>query len=358
MLIELIEITMIFLGIAVLSAILVGIVRRLALGWKILDIPNHRSLHDSPTPRGGGLVIVVLCLAGWWSYSLWSGTEPARMVYAYIIAASMIALVSWIDDVRGLSNSVRFAVHAFSAIFVILCSDAAWQSVSIPVYGDLTLGMLGMPLALLWIIGFTNSYNFMDGIDGIAGVQAMVAGIGWLLLGTMNHQPECAVLGLLIAAGSIGFLWWNRPPARIFMGDVGSAFLGFNFAFLSVWAAAKDPHMAVAGVVLVWPFAFDSIFTLLRRLSKGENIFKAHRSHLYQRLIQIGWPHGKVSVLYMGMAALGIIPAVVFVRYPTIGSWLIMLLIPVMAGGLWLLVIYHEKYFSTSNYNSPKQSIP
>lgn len=358
MLSESILITLIYLGVAISSAVLVGLVYRLTLAWQILDVPNHRSLHDFPTPRGGGLVIVAISLAGWWSYAMWSGKLPAMMLYSYIVAAALIALVSWIDDVSGLDNWVRFVVHLSGAIIVILGSGAAWQSIALPFYGELTLGMLGIPLVLLWIVGLTNAYNFMDGIDGIAGVQALVAGLGWMLLGSLGNQPECAVLGMLIAAGSAGFLWWNLPPARIFMGDVGSAFLGFTFAFLAVWAAAKDPRMAVAGIVLVWPFVFDSIFTLLRRVRKGENIFKPHRSHLYQRLVQIGWSHGKVSALYALLAVIGIVPAAVFVHWPTVGSWLILIMLPLLAGGLWILVVCHEKKFSASICNTSSQSVP
>ncbi len=186
----------------------------------------------------------------------------------------------------------------------------------------------------------------MDGIDGIAGLQALVAGSGWYLLGTLTDQSAFAMLGALIAASSAGFLWWNWPPAKIFMGDVGSAFLGFTFAVLPVFAALTHNRIAAAGIILVWPFVFDSVFTLLRRLSKGENIFQAHRSHLYQRLVQKGWTHGQVSSLYAALAGIGIVPAATFVRWPMAGSWLIVILLPLLAGGLWSLVVYQEKCFS------------
>jgi Fuc2NAc and GlcNAc transferase len=357
MIVQSIQLTSLFVGIALISAVLVGLVYRFALAWQILDIPNDRSSHDSPTPRGGGLVIVGISLAGLLAYILWSGAHPAMPVYSFIMAAAMIALVSWLDDIRSLPNWVRFVVHLAGALIVILGSGAAWQSFSLPFYGELPLGIVGFTVALMWIAGFTNSYNFMDGIDGIAGVQAVVAGLGWLLLGSMINQPECAVLGMLISAGSAGFLWWNLPPAKIFMGDVGSAFIGFSFAFMSVWAAANDPHMAVAGVILVWPFVFDSIFTLLRRVRKGENIFKPHRSHLYQRLVQQGWTHGQVSILYMLLALVGIVPATTFVRCPTLGSWLIITILPLFAAGLWIFVICHEKKHATSEFNTTAQSI-
>ncbi len=340
-----VQIILVFLGIAAISAVLVGILRRLALGWQILDVPNQRSSHESPTPRGGGLAIVVLSLAGYSGYGLWLAAPPKAIIYIYLAGAALIALISWIDDVRGLPNRVRFGVHLLSAILIILGIGAAWKIVAVPFFGDVALGMLGTVLALFWIVGLTNTYNFMDGIDGIAAAQALMAGAGWMILGAMSDQGDCVAIGLLIAAASAGFLWWNLPPAKIFMGDVGSAFLGFTFAVLPVIAAQRNNRLAAAGMILVWPFVFDSVFTLLRRLSKGENIFQAHRSHLYQRLVQNGWTHGQVSSLYAALAGIGIVPAAMFVRWPMAGSWLIVILLPLLAVGLWSLVVHQEKVF-------------
>jgi Fuc2NAc and GlcNAc transferase len=335
-----------FIAVALISALFVAMLVRLAWRWRILDIPNQRSSHSIPTPRGGGLAIVLLTLTGWGCYAFWGGTVPMAMVNLYTAAAALIALTGWIDDLRSLPNLFRLSVHLAATLLLLLCGGIAWRSLELPFIGDLALGFWGVPLAALWIIGLTNAYNFMDGIDAIAGIQALIAGFGWYLLGTLSGQPAYAMLGTLIAAGSAGFLWWNRPPARIFMGDVGSAFLGFTFAALAVIAAQTDTRLALGGVILVWPFVFDSIFTLLRRLCKGENIFQAHRSHLYQRLVQKGWTHAQVSSLYAVLAGIGIVPAAMFVRWPMAGSWLIVILLPLLAGGLWSLVVYQEKCFS------------
>ncbi|MGA2059058.1 MAG: glycosyltransferase family 4 protein [Thermoguttaceae bacterium] len=335
-----------FIAVAFLSALIVAMIVRLAWRWRILDIPNRRSSHSIPTPRGGGLAIVLLTLAGWWCYAFWGGKVPMTMVNVYTAAAALVALTGWFDDLYSLPNLFRLSVHLAAAILLLLGGGIAWQSLELPFLGELTLGFWGFPLAVLWIVGLTNTYNFMDGIDAIAGIQALIAGFGWYLLGTLSGEPAYAMFGMLIAAGSAGFLWWNRPPARIFMGDVGSAFLGFTFAVLPVIAAQTNNRIAVAGIILVWPFVFDSVFTLLRRLSKGENIFQAHRSHLYQRLVQKGWTHGQVSSLYAVLAGISIAPAAMFVRWPTAGSWFIVVLLPLLAGGLWLLVVYQEKCLS------------
>jgi UDP-N-acetylmuramyl pentapeptide phosphotransferase/UDP-N-acetylglucosamine-1-phosphate transferase len=330
------------LGLSIVSYILVQGVLIWTQRHEILDVPNERSSHTRPTPRGGGLAIVLICLAGWCVYAFTWSDDSGWLIWGYASAAALLALVSFLDDLYGLSNTKRFIAHLAAAI-LILYTCGWWMSLTMPFVGTLDLGWFGAILSLLWIVGLTNAYNFMDGIDGIAAGQAIVAGIGWLLLGEITGITCVVCLGFLITAASLGFLFHNRPPARIFMGDVGSAFLGFTFAFLAVWAAQQDPRLGVAGVLLVWPFVFDSIFTLLHRLHKGENIFQAHRSHLYQRLVKCGVTHGKVSLGYTLLAASGIVPAVVFVQWPTGGSWLIVILFPLLAGGLWFAVLYREK---------------
>ena len=214
----------------------VGRLRRWAGHRQLLDFPNERSSHTHPTPRGGGLVIVILSTAGlilaWLRYPTLS---PAALI-AYLVGAWLIAGVSWLDDQRSLPNRVRFAAHSLGAILAIL-AFGYWRVVSIPLIGSLDLGWLGLLITFVWIAGLTNAYNFMDGIDGIAGGQAVVAGLGWAVLGWSDQQPLVAALGVLLAAASLGFLGHNWPPARIFMGDVGSAFLGYTFAVLPVVAA-------------------------------------------------------------------------------------------------------------------------
>jgi UDP-N-acetylmuramyl pentapeptide phosphotransferase/UDP-N-acetylglucosamine-1-phosphate transferase len=309
---------------------------------QILDVPNERSSHTRPTPRGGGLVIALVSTIGlllaWFFYPAW----PPVALAAYLLGAWLIAAVSWLDDLRSLPSRLRFAAHSLAAIFVIL-AFGYWRVVNVPLAGPVNLGWLGLPITFVWIVGLTNAYNFMDGIDGIAGGQAVVAGIGWVLLGWLSRQPLCSVLGLLLAASSLGFLGHNWPPARIFMGDVGSAFLGYSFAVLAVIAAKSDPRLAAAGFLLVWPFVFDTTFTLLRRLRMRENIFAAHRSHLYQRLIILGYSHGRVSLLYAGLATLGGVLAVAWVLGAAAAPYLIAILIPTAAVGLLSYVQAQER---------------
>ena len=325
-----------------LSYLGVAGLKRLAERRQILDIPNERSSHTRPTPRGGGLAIVMVVLFGWLVVlSLYPGSW-VKAGLPYVIGAALIAAVSWVDDLRSLSNRLRFGVHMLGAVLAIW-AFGYWSYITLPIVGSLYLGLVGLMLTFLWIVGLTNAYNFMDGIDGIAGGQAVVAGLGWAMLGYLTDQPLVGLMGVLLAAASLGFLGFNWPPARIFMGDVGSAFLGFTFAALAVAAAQRDPRIALVGILFVWPFVFDATFTLLRRLKNGENIFAAHRSHLYQRLVIVGYSHRFVTLLYMGLAAWGTIWGLMWSRSIAGSETVIIVTIPLLCLTLWMFVNRRER---------------
>ncbi|MBU6349322.1 MAG: glycosyltransferase family 4 protein [Chloroflexi bacterium] len=289
---------------SVVAYVGVAYMRRWA-AQRMLDIPNERSSHTQPTPRGGGLLIVLVTLAGLWLATPFMAISLLRpALAAFSLGAALIAWISWCDDRRPLPSRVRFGAHAIGALAMIILVGS-WQTVALPLLPTVTFGWLGVPLTFFWLVGLTNAYNFMDGIDGLAGGQAVVAGLGWLMLGQLVGLPLVSLLGVFVAGSSLGFLGHNWPPARIFMGDVGSAFLGFTLATLAVLGGLADARLPFAGVLLLWPFVFDTIFTILRRLRRGENIFAAHRSHLYQRLVIAGWRHRTVTLLYLGLALLG-----------------------------------------------------
>lgn len=294
----------------------------------LLDLPNERSSHTRPTPRGGGLGIVVVTLVG---AALLAGQQPS--LWGYIIAAGLIAAVSWVDDVRSLSNRVRFGTHLLGAVLVVI--TGGWiEQMHFPLVGIISLGWFGLPLTLFWLVGMTNIYNFMDGIDGIAGSQAIVAGAGYSFLGWLVNNEVLTWLGLVVAAASLGFLLHNWSPAKIFMGDVGSAFLGFTFGWLGIIATRTDATLAVPMVLLLWAFLFDAGFTLIRRLQRRENIFAAHRTHLYQRMVIAGHPHARVTLLYTLLALVGLFAAwLSWNGNALIGIAIVLLL----AVALWLL---------------------
>jgi UDP-N-acetylmuramyl pentapeptide phosphotransferase/UDP-N-acetylglucosamine-1-phosphate transferase len=235
-----------------------------------------------------------------------------------------VALVSWFDDVRSLPSLTRLVAHGLGAAVAILALGY-WTTVSLPGVGSVGLGWIGLPLTAVWLIGLTNAYNFMDGIDGIAAGQGVVAGLAWAAIGSIAGQPLISTLGLLLAAASLGFLGHNWPPAHIFMGDVGSAFLGYSFAVLPLLLThlSSEPRLQrvapVLGCLVVWPFVLDATSTFLRRLARRENVLTPHRAHVYQRLVITGHSHRRVTSLYVALAAAGALVAVILAN--RIGSY-------------------------------------
>ena len=320
----------------------VGTLRAWAARGNALDIPNPRSSHTRPTPRGGGLAIVVCTLIGLWVLSLsLRNVLDLRMTIGYSLGAILIAAVSWRDDLEPVSNRVRFGAHVAGAL-IVLFTVGWWEQVTLPLLPSFSLGLLGSVITLFWIVGLVNVYNFMDGIDGLAGGQAVIAGVAWAALGWWFNQWLVAILSVLVAAASAGFLLHNWPPARIFMGDVGSAFLGFTFAVVAVIASFSDPRLALVGVVLLWPFMFDATYTLLNRLRKGENIFQAHRSHLYQRLVIAGQTHRKVTSLYLSIKLVSAGSVMLRLFMPPFGLWLLAPWLLLSVAGTWTYVLRVE----------------
>lgn len=331
-------------GALVLSCLCVAGLRRWA-DERMLDIPNVRSLHTRPIPRGGGLGIVIVVLIGTWGLFFFRIlSTPFRALAAFSLGGGIVAWTGWLDDIHRLPYRIRLVVQAISSA-IILIIIGYFRNITVPFVGDIHLYSIGIPLGLLWMMGLTNAYNFMDGIDGIAGGQALVAGLGWAIIGYMSGETFGGLIGVLLAATSLGFLFHNWPPARIFMGDVGSAFIGFTLAVLPIMAGQRDPRFIIAGVLLVWPFIFDTSFTLVRRMINKENIFEAHRSHIYQRLVIAGYSHRFVTLIYMGLALTGAILSFFWVRgtHPLDAFAILM---PVMLFmGLWRFTIRAEKRF-------------
>ena len=290
----------------------VGFYRRWSERNGIVDIPNERSSHASPTPRGGGLVIAGVCLAGYLAIALITGS---RCSWGYVTGCLIVVAVSWLDDLRSVSSAVRLACHAVAALIFIV-DTGFLASVEIPgMASDLSFGYIAPFITFLWIVWVINAYNFMDGIDGIAGTQALVAAIGWALISYTTHAFSTYYFALIITAAAAGFLVHNWQPARLFMGDTGSAYLGFTVAVIPVLAASESPassgRFALTGVIVLWFFLFDSLLTFFRRAIAGERVWTAHREHIYQRMVLSGRSHAFVSLLY-GMCSILVIAAFAF----------------------------------------------
>ena len=307
---NLISSSLAFLSLTILAFAGVIWIRRLALRRHIMDHPNERSSHSIPTPRGGGVAIVVLVIATVLVFGIFNGFNKSSL--AFIVSGTLLAFLGWQDDVRSLSPRVRFPIQ-FVAIVIAMLGMGYFESVTIPLFGRWDLGWEGIPITFLWILGLINAYNFMDGIDGIAGGVALAAGLGWMILtssfgGTEfggRENPLAFWLSLSLAATSLGFLGHNWPPARIFMGDVGSTFLGFSFAVMPLMSAHRGGDALMFGTAIMWTFIMDAGLTFLRRLARREDVFAAHRTHLYQRLVISGIKPAFVSALFILLTLLG-----------------------------------------------------
>lgn len=284
--------------------------RQWSLKRGIFDIPNERSSHKTPTPRGGGLVIASVSLGFFLIYCVFF---EAGSFWGYFAGAILICLISWLDDLYTISVIWRFIAHSLAA-FAVIWTLGFWEHIYIPFWGELYLAKYGILLTFFWIVWLINAYNFMDGIDGIAGVQALAAGIGWFVSSILLDINHTAFYGGILAVSALAFLRHNWSPAKIFMGDIGSAFLGFTFAVMPLLAleekrGARQTEMIlpILGVFMVFPFVFDSLWTFIKRLVRGEKVWQAHRKHIYQKLVISGFTHSKVSLIYALLSFLSVL---------------------------------------------------
>lgn len=263
----------------------------------ILDAPNSRSLHDIPVPRTGG-VGIILAVTSAWLLLFWTEGLPAIAVMIGG-AALLVASISFVDDLRGLPAWPRLAVHIVAAALLVAGGLIPFE------------GWLGILLGWFAIVWMVNLYNFMDGMDGFAGGMTL---FGFIFLGLGTNHGEAGFYVLLcwsVAAGALGFLWFNLPPARLFMGDTGAATLGLLAASFSLWGV-RDGLFAWWFPLLVFsPFIVDASVTIMRRAANGERFWEPHRSHYYQKLVQLGWGHKKTVLAEYALMLLAGVSALV-----------------------------------------------
>lgn len=319
--------------ILVLSYLGVWIIRRYAEKRSILDHPNERSSHSTPTPRGGGLMIVLLVtVTGLWS--IYDAGFYRGLIY--IACGIIIAWLGWRDDLHSLSPRLRFGVQSLVALASVL-GLGYFKSVTIPLFGELQLGVVGFVITLLWIIGLTNAYNFMDGIDGLGGGVAFAGGIGWMLL-SMNMENQFAFwIALAVSAGSLGFLFHNWSPAKIFMGDVSSTFLGYTFAVLPLLSADAGGDALMLGTLLMWTFIMDAGVTFIQRAIRRENVLAAHRTHLYQRLVAGGYSHAAISFMFIVLTSVAVGLTLAWSQGAVVAPVLIIIGLP----AIWIVLSRH-----------------
>ena len=310
-----------------LSVLLCGAYLRLARRWQILDLPNARSSHQLPTPHGGGAALLLAFAVGMLVASQWYGPWGRD----YIVSAGLamlLVILGIVDDLLGLSVRLRFSLYGLSCLLLV-----GWV-LPLPVFAaplpDVAL-VLVLVLAVLWLV---NLYNFMDGIDGIAAIQCALACAGAALLSNGAGGGQYSLFCLLLAASQLGFLVWNWPPARLFMGDAGSVPTGFLLAALALLGYAQAELNPACWLVLLALFITDASWTLCWRMLTGQPFTQAHRLHAYQRLSRHWNSHLRVDPLLIAINVLWLIPLAAAVQYyPQAAFFLVILAyLPLLAG--------------------------
>jgi UDP-N-acetylmuramyl pentapeptide phosphotransferase/UDP-N-acetylglucosamine-1-phosphate transferase len=322
------------LAAAMSAAVLVGIVRQLALRHDVLDHPGHRSSHTVATPRGGGLGLVIATL-GLWAWQ--SARVPTRGIIPIVIGASVVALIGWIDDRRGLAVRTRLAAHVAAAALV------GWMAAA-PL-GTTLLGVLLFLWWTFWTVSSINLVNFMDGINGLVASQVAIFAVS--LAWPSAPGDVTPLYAITLAAACIGFLPWNFPRARIFLGDVGSGGLGYLVPVLSLLTMQERGIDIVRAHLPLLPLFGDAVTTIARRWRRGERLTEAHRSHLYQRLANGPLGHTSVTIIYAAVALCGMAAAHADPS-SRVSSWIV-----IYAGLTVLLGLVLDRY-AGSGHRTPR----
>ncbi|WNF57348.1 glycosyltransferase family 4 protein [Pseudomonas sp. SG20052] len=321
----------------VFSYVLTALLRRYALARNLMDVPNQRSSHSAPTPRGGGVAIVVgfiLALS-----LLFFNDVVALHVYLGIsVACGLIAIIGFLDDHGHIPARWRLIGHFCAAAWGLYFLGGLPPIV---IFGwTVSLGIAGNILAAFFLVWMLNLYNFMDGIDGLASVEAVTTCFGGALIYYLAGAHDNILLILVLGFGVLGFLAWNFPPARIFMGDAGSGFLGIALGFFSLQAAIAAPELLWSWLILLGVFIIDATVTLLRRLLRGEKVYEAHRSHAYQYASRQFGKHLPVTLAVLVINLIWLLPIAIWVG---VGG---------LDGGLGLLLAYTPLIFLALKYKA------
>ncbi|TMU80251.1 glycosyltransferase family 4 protein [Pseudomonas fluorescens] len=293
------------LSVFAVSWVLTLLLRRYALAKSLIDIPNERSSHSVPTPRGGGVAIVVsflLALPLLASLDLLSFSALIGLLGSGLL----VAVIGFADDHGHIAARWRLLGHFTAAAWALY-----WMNGLAPIelFGYIIdLGWLGNILALLYLVWMLNLYNFMDGIDGLASAEAISVCLGMCLVYWFSGNSELIWLPLTVAAAVAGFLWWNIPPARIFMGDAGSGFLGVVLGIILLYSVWTKPVFLWSWLILLGVFIVDATFTLVRRLFRGAKVYLAHRSHAYQSASRLYVSHRRVTLGIIGINLFWLMP--------------------------------------------------
>ena len=314
---------------------------------RVLDIPNGRSSHVHPTPTIGGIAIVFTFFLSMLLLYLFGGKViiAERFFLGFTCSALLIAGMSLYDDVNQNPFYIRLITHTIAVVMVMafgIIIHRAEVPPNLPFFKS-SLGLLGYGLTFWWILGMINAYNFMDGLNGMAGGTAIIAAAFFGIITYLQGSNFAYIVSYTLVAGVAGFLIFNFPRGKLFMGDIGSTFLGFTLATLPIIASLYDnAHTSLLVMpLLLFHFIYDTFFTFLRRLFAGENVFMAHRSHLYQLFNRLGYTHFKVTIFYWFIGTVQGIAAMWMITIP--GPKRLLIFLPFLFFQIcYTLVIMHH----------------
>jgi Fuc2NAc and GlcNAc transferase len=292
-------------AVMVVSLLLTCGLRQYALKRNLIDTPNCRSSHTTPTPRGGGVAIVISFLVASVILSC-TGFIPSRIFLSVFGSGLLVALIGFLDDHGHIAARWRLVGHFSAAAWALYWLGSVPP---LPLFGTvIDFGWAGYLLGALYLVWMLNLYNFMDGIDGIASIEAVTVCLGACILYWFGNDTILLWLPLMLAMAVLGFLYWNLPKARIFMGDAGSGFLGVILAIISLQAGWIAPHYFWGWLILLGVFIVDATYTLIRRLLRGEKVYQAHRSHAYQYASRMYGNHLPVTVMVGAVNIVWLLP--------------------------------------------------
>jgi Fuc2NAc and GlcNAc transferase len=309
-----------------LAFFLTGLAAWYARRSGMMDHPGERQSHAVVTPRGGGIGIILALLI---ASPMLTGSGNEAWGHCILPGLLILAILGWRDDRASLSARFRFFVQLAVSIYLVACaSNSGWIQ-----------GMGSILLAVLFLVWMINLFNFMDGSNGMAGLQAVFGGVVLFWLFESAGQHNLALASACVAAASAGFLPWNLGNARVFMGDVGSISLGFVFAALLVIGVGNQSFPLPVALLVMLVFITDSTLTLIGRVLKREQWYNAHKQHLYQRLIAHGWTHGRIALFYQAINLMLVVPGIVVaINYPVLAWVVASILILAFTIGWYLLI--------------------
>jgi Fuc2NAc and GlcNAc transferase len=315
--------------------------RRLAMRYQVIDVPNARSSHIQPTPRGGGLAIVFVVTSGWTIGSI-AGVVDGYLAFALVLGGLLVAIIGVTDDLGHVAAKWRLMVHFLSAGAVIFMIGGITSFT----FAELESNSywVGTMFSIFFIVWTVNLYNFMDGIDGIAGIESVTVCGSAAALYLLTDEPGMAWLVAVVGSATFGFLLWNWAPAKIFLGDVGSGFLGLVFGALAIASHNLSDVNFIAWLILLGVFIADATITLVRRIIQRKRIYEAHRSHAYQIAAIKHESHAMVSLFVACINLFWLFPIALFVVNKSI---------PPLVG---LLIAYSPLLWLTMRYRAGEES--